>query len=125
MGKLRRLGDAELEIMQIIWAYPDPMTSNEILKRLKNRVWQLSTLMTVLNRLDEKGFLKCDRTLRTNMYSATIKEGEYNKSESEEFLGRLYGSSLRRFVTSFCGANDVSKEELFELRDYLDSFAEE
>ena len=121
---IKRLGDAELEIMQIIWAYTEPMTSNEILSRLKRRQWQLSTLMTVLQRLVSKGFILCDRSMRSNLYSAIITESKYNASESKEFLGRLYGNSLRSFVASFCGTNDVSKEELSELRSYLDGFTE-
>lgn len=46
---LKKLGDAELEIMQIIWNSNAAVTSNQILKELQERrKWQLSTLMTSL-----------------------------------------------------------------------------
>ena len=44
---LKKLGEAELEIMQVIWDSDSPVTSNYILKELQGRrKWQLSTLMT-------------------------------------------------------------------------------
>ena len=59
---LKKLGEAELEIMQVIWDSENPVTSNHILKKLQGRrQWQLSTLMTSLTRLRDKGFISCDR----------------------------------------------------------------
>ena len=53
---LKKLGEAELEIMQVIWSCERPVNSNYILKELQERrKWQLSTLMTSLARLAEKG----------------------------------------------------------------------
>ena len=40
----KKLGEAELEIMQVIWNSEPPLTSNYILKELQERrKWQLST----------------------------------------------------------------------------------
>ena len=51
----KKLGEAELEIMQVIWESEPPLTSNYILKELQERrKWQLSTLMTSLSRLVDK-----------------------------------------------------------------------
>lgn len=124
MGEIKRLGDAELEIMQIIWSCTDAMTANEVLERLTQRQWQLSTLITVLKRLVDKGFLTCDKAMRLNLYSAKVTEKSFNESESKVFLERHYDSSVRRFVTSLCDTKAVSKEEMTELRDYLDHFVE-
>ena len=56
---LKKLGEAELEIMQVIWDSENPVTSNYILKELQGRRrWQLSTLMTSLTRLADKGFIQ-------------------------------------------------------------------
>ena len=65
--KSKRLGDAELEIMMVLWDSSEPVTSTYILGQLKGRRnWALSTLMTTLSRLAEKGFVCCDRSPRTN-----------------------------------------------------------
>ncbi|MDK2808787.1 MAG: BlaI family transcriptional regulator, penicillinase repressor, partial [Clostridiales bacterium] len=97
----KRLGDAELEIMKILWCNEEPVTSNYILEQLKRtRKWGLSTLMTSLARLSKKGFVVCDRSTRTNLYAALIDENEYKLQESQSFLEKLYGNSLQSFVTN-------------------------
>ena len=54
----KKLGEAELEIMQVIWDAETAVSSNYILKKLQGlRKWQLSTLMTSLTRLADKGFV--------------------------------------------------------------------
>ena len=123
MAVIKRLGDAELEIMQIVWSCTEPMTSNGILKGLTQRQWKLSTLMTSLERLVDKGFLICDRSTRTNLYSSQISEDDYKMTESKLFLKKLYGNSLHSFVTYLCDADSVDKEDIAELREYLDSFS--
>ena len=68
----KRLGEAELEIMQILWSAQAPLTARQILQQLgDHRTWALSTLMTALSRLGEKGFVRCDRSTRTNLYTPT------------------------------------------------------
>ena len=48
----KRLGEAELEIMQILWSAQAPLTARQILQQLGDRrTWALSTLMTALARL--------------------------------------------------------------------------
>ena len=43
----KRLGEAELEIMQILWSAQAPLTARQILQQLgDHRTWALSTLMT-------------------------------------------------------------------------------
>ena len=92
--KNKRLGDAELEIMLVIWDCTEPVTSTYILEQLRGRRnWALSTLMTTLSRLADKGFVFCDRTTRTNYYSALISEEDYKAQEGRSFLEKLYGNS--------------------------------
>lgn len=126
MRDRRNLSDAELEIMEVIWVAKSPVTSSFIKEKLSGkRDWALSTLMTVLNRLIEKGVLQCDRSTRTNLYSASITEQKYKASESRDFLEKLYGNSLKNFVAGLIRENSVNDSEIRELKAFLDSFEEE
>lgn len=87
--------------MQVIWKSRAPVTSNYILKELQGqRKWQLSTLMTSLSRLSNKGFVNCDRSMGTNLYNAIISENDYKTREGKCFLEKLYGNSIQNMVTS-------------------------
>ena len=122
----KRLSDAELEIMTEVWSAGEPVTSTYILERLKGkREWALSTLMTVFNRLAKKGYLFCDRSTRTNYYSAIIAEGQYKASEGKGILEKLYGNSVTNLVVNLYDEKSISKEELQELRRFLETFEEE
>lgn len=120
-NKIKRLGDAELEIMLVIWDTSEPVTSNYILERLHGRRnWALSTLMTTLARLADKGFVYCDRSTRTNYYSALISAQDYKAKESRSFLERLYGNSLQNLVTSLYDSNTINDEDLSDLRKLIE-----
>lgn len=119
--KIRRLGEAELEIMLVIWEALEPVTSNYVLENLHTRRhWKLSTLMTVLARLAKKGFLHCDRSTRTNYYSAIISEKDYKAKESSSFLAKLYGNSVKNLVTSLYDSDAIDDRDLKELRKIID-----
>ncbi len=119
----KKLGDAELEIMQAIWESDggSPITSVYILNVLKSsRKWQLSTLMTSLARLEDKGFVKCDRSCGTNLYSALVSENDYKAAASQSFLKRMYNSSVQSLVATLYGNKMFSGEDVKELRSFLD-----
>lgn len=123
--QLKRLGDAELEIMLALWEADAPVTAGFILEKLKGRRnWALSTLMTVLARLVEKGFVVCDRSTRTNYYTAVISEKEYKSMESRRFLNKLHKGSLPNLVAGLYDSRAIGTAELDELRALIDSLKE-
>ena len=118
--KNRRLGDAELEIMLAVWGAGEPVQSTYIHEKLKgSRDWALPAVITSLNRLVEKGFLSCEKQGRGNRYRALVSEEDYKASEGRGILDRLYGSSCRTLVASLVDGGQIGKQELEDLRAYL------
>ncbi|MDE6686517.1 MAG: BlaI/MecI/CopY family transcriptional regulator [Lachnospiraceae bacterium] len=123
---LKKLGEAELEIMQVIWNSENPVTSNYILKELQGRrKWQLSTLMTSLARLSDKGFVSCDRSTGSNLYSPVISENEYKAGASRHFLEKLYNNSIQNMVATLYSSKAIKSSDVEELRDFLDKLEAE
>lgn len=117
----KKLGEAELEIMQVIWDSEPPVTSNYILKELRGRrSWQLSTLMTSLARLADKGFVTCDRSTGTNLYTPVITENDYKAGASRHFLEKLYNNSLQSMIATLYDSKAIKSSDVEELRDFLD-----
>lgn len=122
---LKKLGEAELEIMQVIWDSREPVTSNYILKELQGRrKWQLSTLMTSLARLSDKGFVSCDRSTGSNLYTAVIPENEYKAGASKHFLEKLYNNSIQNMVAALYSNKTIKDSDVEELRNFLDKLEE-
>ena len=123
---LKKLGEAELEIMLVIWDSDSPVTSNYILKELQGRrKWQLSTLMTSLKRLGDKGFIQCDRSTGNNLYTSIIPESEYKAGASKHFLEKLYNNSIRNMIATLYSNREIQNSDIEELRNFLDELEEE
>lgn len=125
-NKLKRLPDAELEIMLVIWGTGQSVSSSYILDQLREkRNWSLPTLMTVLGRLVDKGFLTCAKEGRNNRYYAAISESEYKESEGKSTLTKLFGNSVQDMVMSLYNGKAINKNDLAELRALIDKVERE
>lgn len=123
---IKKLGEAELEIMQVIWKNETPVTSNYILKELQGqRKWQLSTLMTSLTRLSNKGFVSCDRSTGSNLYTFVISENEYKAGASRHFLEKLYNNSIQNMIATLYSDKAIKHSDVAELRKFLDEIEAE
>lgn len=122
----KKLGEAELEIMQVIWDSGDPVSSNYILKELQGkRKWQLSTLMTSLARLTEKGFVHCDRSTGGNLYTSVIPEKDYKAKAGRHFLKTVYNNSIQNMIATLYSDKAMKDSDIEELRTFLDQLKEE
>lgn len=123
---MKKLSDTEFSIMKILWKHQEPMTSNEILEEVKDVIdWKLASLMTTLARMADKGYVHCDRTTRTNYYMATVSEEQYKSDESESLLEKLYDKSATKFIANLYKKDKLSKKEISDLREYLDSLGKD
>ncbi len=122
---MKKLSDTEFEIMKVLWESNQSLTSNEILEKVKDKLqWKLASIMTVLARMVEKGYVYCDRSTRTNYYSAVISKEQYRIEESETFLEKLYDKSSVNLIASLYHGRKISQKEIEELRNYLDLLGE-
>ena len=120
MKEIKRLPESELEIMQIIWKEQEPV-SRAVIEQALEKIHPLAptTILTLLTRLTEKGFLAQKKEGRSNLYESLVTEKEYLASESRSFLNRLFDGSVANFATALCDSG-MKKEELEELRRLLE-----
>ena len=117
---IKRLPDGEFTILKIIWQLPTPTTSAQIMDKLgEDNHWKPQTLLTVLARLTEKGFLASVRKGRERQYRALVSEEDYLAVETSDFLKRHHGHSMGGLVKTLFQTNSLSENDLAELRDLL------
>lgn len=118
--KVRRLPDAEQEVMQAIWACEVPAARTDIEEILfKTHPMALTTLLTLLTRLSEKGFITIEKNGRRSYYTPCVTQEEYLASQSKNFFEKLCGGNLSIFANALCDSG-LSKDELAELRTLLE-----
>ncbi len=117
---IRRLPDTELEVMQAMWQCEVPVTRGDIeLILQKTHPMAQTTLLTLLTRLSEKGFVKIEKTGRASVYYPLISRQEYLASQSSRFINKLCGGDLSAFANALCDSG-LSDEEIAELRELLE-----
>lgn len=117
---MKALGDAELEIMEVLWSVDEPVTVSYISEHLTTRSgWALSTVLTVLSRLADKKLVSCDKSKRRNHYQAILTEKEYKTSQTKQLVGRLYHNSLSKMVANWLEDENISNEDLSELKQIV------
>lgn len=117
---MKRLPDSELEIMMIIWDLNKPVTRVEIEERLgEERKLSPTTILSFLSRLQEKEFLKVQKSGKNNVYLALIEREDYMRTESRNILKRLYQNSAKNFLAALYDGDSLTEEELEELEDYI------
>lgn len=114
----KHLPDGELEIMQIIWGLEPPVSRSDI-EQIDNGRHAPTTLLTFLQRLCDKGYLKMEKQGRSNVYTPLVSRQDYLAGESRSFFSRLCGGSVLTFATALQNSG-ISREELDELRRLLE-----
>ena len=117
---IRRLPDSELTVMQAVWQATPPVSRGaleEIL--LPQHPMAQTTLLTLLSRLAEKGFLTVEKSGKTNYYIPKVSQDAYVSAQGRRFVDQLCGGSMSVFASALCSSG-LSKEELAELRKLLD-----
>lgn len=120
MPEIRRLPDAELAVMQALWALDGPGTRSQIGAGLgEGRGMAPTTLLTLLSRLAERGFVAADKSGRSALYTPLVSREEYLAAQSRSFIDKLCGGKLSVLAAALCDSG-LSREELAELRGLLE-----
>ena len=113
MDKIK-LYDSELKVMEIIWE-KEPITAKEVSRLLENTIgWNKNTTYTIIKKLIEKGAIY--REEPNFICSSRIKKAQVQSAETNNLINKLYQGSRKLFFASFLQSEQLSTEELEELK---------
>lgn len=115
----KKLSDAELDVMLAVWQNRPPVLRSDLEEQLKSHNWADTTVLTLLSKLVEKGYLSLERQGRRNFYTPLVSERDYRRWANRSFLGKMYQSSLRRMVASLVESSDLTDRDLQELEEFI------
>ncbi|MDD2960161.1 MAG: BlaI/MecI/CopY family transcriptional regulator [Lachnospiraceae bacterium] len=125
-NKIQKLPDSELDIMLVLWKHRPPMSRLEI-EQIVNEKKALAptTILSLLTRLEKKNYVSVTKQGKMNLYTPLISQEEYQSSESRNILEKLYGNSLKKFVTSLYHGKKMDEASIQELDRFLRNLEEE
>ena len=116
----QRLTESELDIMLVLWNGTPPMTRPEIEKVINTKKKLASTtILSLLTRLESKNFVKVTKQGKMNLYTPLVSQSDYQTHESQSLLEKLFGNSLKKFVTTLYHGKKISSEEIQDLSNFL------
>ena len=125
---VQQLSDAELEIMKIVWGNPQEVTLfSYIMDGLaaRGKPCQKNTLIVLLSRLMNKGFLSARKIGRRNEYTTLVSETEYQTAQTKNLLEKVYEGSAKGLVSNLIMGDLLSDEEYDELKKMLEKGKEQ
>ena len=123
-NKLKKLPETELELMMCLWDAGKSVQRNYFNTEMPEKGWSDSTILTLLSRLQEKGFITSENSGNKNIYTAVISKDEYMKIENKSFLSRLHKGSVKHFIASLVDSDNLSSEDIEELEALLKQLKE-
>lgn len=123
-GVVRRISNAEWEVMRVVWTYGTVKSSDIIMILGKGRKWSDSTIKTLIGRLVKKNLLTSYREGRAYIYQAlldetllqkealaTVLDGICQRQHTRLLLERLYDLPMTlEEIEAFQELLEVKKE---------------
>lgn len=106
----------ELEIMKVIWRL-GPVTVRQVYEELlQHRKIAYTTVMTMMNILETKGFLKKRAGDKAFIYASSKPEKQIIRSMVREFVDRVFNGAAEPLLLHLVEDDQLSAEELNEIR---------
>ena len=123
---MQQVSDYELELMKAIWGNGGTALYAQIVEALsgKGMDWTKNTIITLLSRLVDKGYLKTGKIGRRNQYTALVSENEYRITQTEQFVNKIYEGDVKGLVSALIRTDCLTEEDYEELRRYWEKAGE-
>ena len=113
--------ELELEILKILWEEA-PLPVREVRARLESRADRPlahGTVITMLNIMYDKGFLKRKKDGKSFLFSPKVKKDRVTGGMMGDLLSRAFNGSPAAMVLNLLETTDVDADELAEIRKLI------
>ncbi len=117
---MKKLPQAELDIMNCLWNADTKVERIYFNNTLAEKKRSDSTVLTLLTRLHEKGFVGIEKNKIKNIYFSTVSRQDYVKVENKNFLKQIHNNSVKNLFASMVDTNNLSKQDIQSLQNLLE-----
>lgn len=119
--EIPKIHESEYRFCLILWEYGS-IKSTELVKICDERLgWKKATTYTVIKRLAERGVLKNENAVVTPI----VTKDQVQTAEIDEMVEKTFSGSVPAFMAAFARSKKLSKKQIDEIRQIIDSYGEE
>lgn len=117
-----KLTPLEWEIMEVIWQEAEQkITVRDVINfAYPNAEKAYTTVQTVMNNLETKGFLAKQKIGLVNFYTAIQKRQTLLKKETSRFVDKVFGGSFHSLANYLIDSSSLSAEEIADLKKLIE-----
>lgn len=112
---LSPLGETEMEVLQHVWDMGEATVSDVRERILAERSVAYTTVMTVMKKLAEKGFLRFEADGATYVYSPARDPEEVRQEILQDLLDKVFLGSRTALVQTLVGGEEIPESERDEI----------
>jgi predicted transcriptional regulator len=115
------MSDAEREVLKVLWDY-GPLGVRHVLARLteEGQQWTRSTVITLLQRLEKKGYVGSDKSRFAFVFRALVSREDVISARLNNLAGELCNGEALPLVLAFAERHQFTAAELARFRKMID-----
>ena len=119
MTPQHRLGDLQLAIMGLLWSRGEATASEVHAALLPDRGLAVTTIKTMLRKMEDRGIVRHRADGRTFVYKPAIAEADVREGMVGEVVERMFAGNGAALVNHLIEAGEIDVEDIDELRAAL------
>jgi predicted transcriptional regulator len=115
------ISDAELEVLKVLWEQgPGTVRQVNAVLQGQGRRWAYTTVQTLLQRLEAKGYVRSDKGAPAHVFEAAVSRGRLLSQRLRDLADQLCGGTASPLLLALVEGGDFTAEELEGFRRLLD-----
>ena len=119
------VSDAELQVLKVLWQH-GPGTVRQINERLprRQRRWAYNTLLTLLSRLRDKGYVASDTSGVAHVFRPLVSQQKLLRQRLAELADQVCDGTASPLVHALVEGRQFSAADIRRFRELLDEIEE-
>ena len=118
---LTHLGETEMEVLHHVWDLGEASVADVRERILEDRDVAYTTIMTVMKKLAEKGYLTYHKEGRSYVYEPAQQPDEVQHSLLQRLMEKVFHGSPSSLVQTLVQRENLSDAERREILDIIDA----
>src|SRR5262245_22527923 len=115
------LSETELEVLKVLWEHgPGTVRDLDAVLRKQGRRWAYTTVLTLLHRLEAKGYVKSDKSDLAHVFHAAVTRDRLLRLRLKALADDLCEGTATPLLHALVEGQRLTSEEIERLRRLLD-----
>jgi BlaI family penicillinase repressor len=119
MNPSHKLGDLQLAIMRVIWERGEAAASEVHQALLAERGLAITTIKTMLRKLEERGVVEHRENGRQFVYRSAVDESDVREGMVGDLIKRMFAGDGSALINHLVQAGEIDADELDALKAHV------